>query len=173
MSAQTKDFYEFDDFRIDLSEKVLLRNEKPVSLTPKVFDTLLVFVENPGRLIEKDELMEKLWHESFVEESNLSFNIMMLRKALGDSAAEPRYIETVPKRGYRFIGKVQQRHAAGSVTRNIVDNAPSNVPTTGSTLSSVTLAARPEAASSTVFHEQNRQPGLFLALCLSFLSRPL
>lgn len=168
MSAQTKDFYEFDDFRIDLSEKVLLRDEKPVSLTPKVFDTLLVFLENPGRLIEKDELMERLWHQSFVEESNLSFNIMMLRKALGDSAAEPRYIETVPKRGYRFIGKVQQSHAIKAVTGNILDSAASNAPTTLGTVSPVALAARPDAASSPVYRERNEHPRLVFGSVLIF-----
>ncbi len=108
MSLQTKQFYEFADFRLDLSEKVLLQNGKPVSLTPKVFDTLQILIENAGRLLEKDFLMKKLWQDRFVEESNLTFNIKMLRKALGDNAANPQFIETVPKRGYRFIGEVKE-----------------------------------------------------------------
>ncbi len=98
---------EFHDFRLDISEKVLLRNGELVPLTPKVFDTLEILVTNPGRLIEKNELIEKLWPDNFVEESNLTSNIKTLRKALGDDAANPRFIETVPRRGYRFIAKVR------------------------------------------------------------------
>lgn len=108
MSLQTKKFYEFSNFRLDLSEKVLLHNGKSVPLTPKVFYTLQVLVENAGHLLEKDFLMKKIWQDRFVEESNLTFNIKMLRKALGDNAANPQFIETIPKRGYRFIGEVNE-----------------------------------------------------------------
>jgi len=108
MSLQTKHFYEFGGFRLDLTEKVLLRDGKPLPITPKVFETLEVLVENAGHLIEKDELMQKIWQDRFVEESNLTFNIKMLRKALGDSAGKPRFIETVPRRGYRFIAEVKE-----------------------------------------------------------------
>lgn len=111
---ETKHFYEFGAFRLDSSEKVLSRDGETISLTPKVFDTLEVFVENAGRLIEKDELMQKLWQDRFVEESNLTFNIKMLRKALGDSASKPIFIETVPRRGYRFIAEVNEFHDAAS-----------------------------------------------------------
>lgn len=108
MSPETPYFYDFGGFRLDLAEKVLLRDGKFIPVTPKVFETLQVFVENAGRLIEKDELMRQIWQERFVEESNLTFNIKMLRKALGDNAAMPRFIETVPKRGYRFIAEVEK-----------------------------------------------------------------
>lgn len=108
MSLETKHFYDFGDFRLDLTEKVLLRDGKSVPITPKVFETLQVFVENAGRLIEKDELMQKLWQDRFVEESNLTFNIKMLRKALSDNAAKPTFIKTVSKRGYRFIAEVKK-----------------------------------------------------------------
>lgn len=101
-------FYEFANFRLDRSRKVLLREGKPVPLTPKVFDTLEILIENAGLLLEKDELMQKIWHDHFVEESNLTSNIKMLRKALGDDAAQPRFIETVPRRGYRFIAEVRE-----------------------------------------------------------------
>ncbi|MGI8468461.1 MAG: winged helix-turn-helix domain-containing protein [Pyrinomonadaceae bacterium] len=67
-----------------------------------------MFVENAGRLIEKDELMRKIWQDRFVEEGNLAFNVKVLRKTLGDSASEPRFIETVPRRGYRFIAEVKK-----------------------------------------------------------------
>ncbi len=108
MSLETKHFYDFGDFRLDLSEKVLLRDGKFVSLTPKVFETLCVLVENAGRTVEKDELMQSIWQDRFVEESNLTFNIKMLRKALGDSASNPVFVETVPRRGYRFIAVVRE-----------------------------------------------------------------
>lgn len=108
MSLKDKHFYTFGDFRLDPVEKMLMRNDNAISLTPKVFDTLLVLVQNAGRTLEKDELISSIWSERFVQENNLTFNIKMLRKALEDSATEPRFIETVPKRGYRFIAKVEK-----------------------------------------------------------------
>ncbi len=108
MSLQTNNIYEFEDFRLDFTEKTLKGGGGVVPLTPKVFETLCVLVENAGHLIEKDELMQKLWQDRFVEESNLTFNIKMLRKALGDSAQKPQFIETVQSRGYRFIADVKR-----------------------------------------------------------------
>src|SRR5438034_6961884 len=107
MSLETKYIYEFENFRLDLSEKLLSRNGLPVSLTPKVFETLRVLIENAGHLVSKGELMQKVWQDRFVEETNLTFNIKMLRKALGDEAGHPRFIETIPRRGYRFIAEVK------------------------------------------------------------------
>lgn len=107
MSPETKHFYEFGDFRLDPAEKVLSCRGRHIPITPKVFETLLLFVENAGHLLEKDELMRKIWQDSFVEESNLTFNIKMLRRALDDKAKTPRVIETVPRRGYRFIAEVR------------------------------------------------------------------
>lgn len=121
MSLQTRHF-EFEEFRLDLAEKVLLREGTVVSVTPKVFETLQVLVENAGRLVEKDELMQRIWQDRFVEESNLSFNIKMLRKALGDDAGRPRFIETVPRRGYRFVAKVREGTVEG-----VAQNGPAAV----------------------------------------------
>jgi len=114
MSAETPRFYVFENFRLDSQEKILFCDDKPISLTPKVFETLQVFVENAGHLLEKEELMKKLWQDRFVEESNLTFNIKMLRRVLNDDAHRPRFIETVPRRGYRFIAKVNHRLETGS-----------------------------------------------------------
>lgn len=108
MFIEAQHLYEFGEFRLDTKEKILTRGGKPVSLTPKVFEMLCVFVENHGRLIEKEEMMQKLWAESFVEESNLTFNVRQLRVALGDSAQSPKYIQTVPRHGYRFIAEVNR-----------------------------------------------------------------
>lgn len=97
----------FDDFLLDPQEKILFRGGKPISLTPKAFDLLVHLVSNHGHLVEKNALINALWPESFVEEANLPFTIGLLRKALGDSAHQPRFIETVSKRGYRFIARVR------------------------------------------------------------------
>jgi len=99
------ELYEFGPFRLEPAERKLSRNNEPLVLAPKAFDTLLVLVRNSGHLLEKDELIRVLWPDSFVEEGNLTNNISLLRKALGDDAP---YIETVPKLGYRFIGGVRQ-----------------------------------------------------------------
>jgi Tol biopolymer transport system component/DNA-binding winged helix-turn-helix (wHTH) protein len=108
MSSLISHFYKFGDFAVDMDQRILLRHDRPVALTPKVFDTLLVLVENSGRLVTKDELMNSLWPDSFVEEANLTFNIQQLRKSLGDSARKPVYVETVARRGYRFIAEVEE-----------------------------------------------------------------
>src|SRR5262245_1587863 len=107
MSSLTNHLYRFADFTIDSSQRVLLRAGKPVALTPKAFDTLLVLVESVGRIVEKEELKKKLWPDTFVAEANIAFNIQQLRKALGDDARNPRYIETVARRGYRFMAEVE------------------------------------------------------------------
>lgn len=108
MSKQAKQLYEFGPFSIDSAERVLLKEGRMVPLTPKAFDLLIALVENSGHLMEKDELMQRLWPDTFVEEANLSNNISLLRKALGDDASGHHYIETVPKRGYRFVARVRE-----------------------------------------------------------------
>lgn len=128
MSAQTPHFYEFENFRLDPKEKILFRDDQPVPLTPKVFETLQIFVEHAGRLLEKDELMRKIWEDRFVEESNLTFNIKMLRRTLNDDAHQPRFIETVPRRGYRFIAQVNQR--VNGSTPGFTNIEPARQPTT-------------------------------------------
>lgn len=120
MSLQSKQFYDFANFRLDISEKILLREGKPVPLTPKVFDTLCVLVENAGRLLEKDEMMRKIWCDRFVEEGNLAFNIKVIRKALGDSATQPRFIKTVQRRGYRFIAEVKPISVSENSTKKFI-----------------------------------------------------
>ena len=87
---------------------MLRRHGQPVPLTPKAVDVLLALVERPGRLIIKEELVQRVWPDTFVEESNLAYNIFTLRKALGDTADNPEYVETIPKRGYRFKAPVRR-----------------------------------------------------------------
>lgn len=108
MTRQTEQFYEFGPFRIAVSERVLLRDGQAVPLAPKVFDTLLVLVQNSGRILEKDELMKAVWPDVVVEEVNLAHNISVLRKVFANEASGQQYIETVPRRGYRFMGEVRE-----------------------------------------------------------------
>jgi DNA-binding winged helix-turn-helix (wHTH) protein/TolB-like protein/Tfp pilus assembly protein PilF len=100
--------YEFGSFRIDTARRLLLRDDAPVPLTPKAFDTLVALVENNDRVLEKDELIKTIWPDTVVEERNLTVNISTLRKALGEAAGEHRYIVTVPGRGYRFAASVRE-----------------------------------------------------------------
>src|SRR5262245_9013408 len=93
---------------MDTCQRLLMRNEEVVPVTPKAFDTLLVLVERSGRVVEKSELMNLLWPDTFVEEGNLTFNISTLRKALGKNSENGQYIETIPRRGYRFVASVRE-----------------------------------------------------------------
>ena len=108
MSKETKHFYEFGPFRIDPHRQLLLRSGEPVPLTSKAFETLLVLVQHSEKLVSKDELMKQLWPDTFVEESNLTQHISMLRKALGESPQDRRYVVTMPGRGYRFAERVKE-----------------------------------------------------------------
>jgi DNA-binding winged helix-turn-helix (wHTH) protein/TolB-like protein/Tfp pilus assembly protein PilF len=108
MQLKKGSFYEYGPFRLDPAEHRLTREGSPVSLAPKAFELLLVLVQNPGRLLTKQQIMEALWPGSFVEEANLTVSISLLRKALGEKEGNLRYIETVPKKGYRFIASVRE-----------------------------------------------------------------
>ncbi len=107
MSLPANHFYEFGPFRIDPGERVLFRDGRPVALPPKTFDTLIALVERSGHIVEKDELMKRVWPDTFVEEVNLARHVSNLRKALGDDGEDYLYIETVARRGYRFLAKVR------------------------------------------------------------------
>jgi len=109
MVGQARHMYEFGPFRLIPEERQLLRDNQPVPLTPKCFDLLVVLVENTGHLIEKDQLLKRIWPDSFVEEANLSVNMSALRRALGEGPNEYQYVETVPRRGYRFVAGVTER----------------------------------------------------------------
>ena len=108
MSTRLQHLYEFGPYRLDTAERLLLRDGEPVPLTPKAFETLVALVERSGHLVEKEELMKVVWSDAFVEESNLTNNVYALRKMLGPGENGQSYIETVPKRGYRFTGVVKE-----------------------------------------------------------------
>ena len=107
MSSQDNQLYEFGPYVIDARSRILLKDGTTVRLTPKAFDTLLVLVQHASQVVEKEQLLKEVWPDIFVEEGSLSHNIHGLRKALGDDSSEPRYIETIPKRGYRFMAPVK------------------------------------------------------------------
>jgi eukaryotic-like serine/threonine-protein kinase len=107
MSSHGKELYEFGPFRLDPSRRILLRDNHPVPLQLKAFETLLVLVRNSEQVVMKDELMKAVWPDTFVEESNLAQNIFVLRKTLGGVTGDQRYIVTIPGRGYSFAEKVR------------------------------------------------------------------
>jgi TolB-like protein/DNA-binding winged helix-turn-helix (wHTH) protein/Tfp pilus assembly protein PilF len=101
------EMFEFGPFLLDPIERILSRQGTPVSLTPKAFEILLCLVRNPGRMVTKNELLRQIWPDTFVEEVNLAVNISAIRKALGESPQDSRFITTVPGRGYRFVAEVR------------------------------------------------------------------
>ena len=107
MTLKTRGFFEFGPFRLEPAEHLLLRDCTPIPLPPKTFELLVFLVQNHSRLVTKEQIMQAVWQESFVEEANLTVSISALRKALGEKE-ESRYIETVPKRGYRFTAPVRE-----------------------------------------------------------------
>jgi serine/threonine protein kinase len=112
MSEKTGHLYSFGPFRLDTSECLLILDGKPVLLAPKAFEALLVLVENAGHLVDKDDLMRRLWPNTFVEEANVAKHVSLLRKILSEATNGREYIETIPKRGYRFV--VDVKEAAGT-----------------------------------------------------------
>ena len=155
--------YEFGPFRVNPEKQVLLRDGEPVPVTPKIFETLLVLVRHSREDVSKDDLMKELWPDSFVEEANLSQNIFMLRKALGDTPEERRYIVTLPGKGYRFIAEVRSVMQDGddvviasrSRTQLVVEQ-PETAPV-------VTVPALPAAA------ERRSRRAYFMALIAAVL----
>src|ERR1700728_1794288 len=107
MYMEIRELYEFGEFRLDAARRVLTRLDEPLRLNSKAFETLLVLVRNRSRVVSKDELMQVLWPDTFVEEVNLAQNISALRKALGESPGENRFIATLPGKGYQFVCEVR------------------------------------------------------------------
>src|ERR1041384_6560338 len=103
MSKVSHQIFEFGRFHLDAEQSRLTCDNETVPLPPKVFEILRVLVESHGRVVSKEELMSRVWPDTFVEENNLTVNISALRKALGEGGA--KYIETVPRRGYRFVAE--------------------------------------------------------------------
>lgn len=121
--------FEFGSFVLNAPERLLLREGRPVEVPPKVFDLLLALVRARGHLLEKEELLRTVWEGSFVEEGNVNRQISTLRRILGDAAGSGQFIETVPKRGYRFIAPVRQLEVEGTVPFSIHAETPAAIHT--------------------------------------------
>src|SRR5713101_7518203 len=118
MTERAKHLYAFGPLRLDPAQRLLFRDGEVVPLTPKALDTLLALLEHRGQLLTKDELLERVWPGTFVEEVTLAKNVSTLRKVLGDAPGGGEYIETHSKRGYRFVAEVREveEEAIGSPT---------------------------------------------------------
>jgi len=118
ITLQTMHFYAFGSFRLDSEKRVLVRDGQPVALAPKTLEILVLLVEKAGHLVDKNELIKRVWPDAFVEEGNLNKNIFFLRKALGEWDGGREYVETVPKRGYRFVAPVSEvTHAESAASQ--------------------------------------------------------
>ncbi|MBI1765301.1 MAG: PD40 domain-containing protein [Acidobacteria bacterium] len=155
MSKPHNHFYEFGPFRLDVANRLLLRDGEVVPLKKKAYDMLLVLVENNGQVLEKEELMRRLWPDTYVEESNLTHYIYTLRRVLGDEKDNPQFIVTIPGRGYRFTAQVSEQHPtllSGLVEdeplvleRHTLSRVVINETSTASKSTSVALATKPVA----------------------------
>src|SRR5947209_4392886 len=151
MSALEKPVYHFRDFALEPAERRLSQAGRPIALTPKVFDTLVLLVERAGHVVSKDELMQRLWPRGYVDESNLTKHIWLIRRALGDREDESRLIETVPKVGYRFVAPVNSAGDASAASQTSGDEPPAD-------------AGEPSAAAAPAIAAVRRPRWIFAAL---------
>ena len=161
--------YSFGDFRIDSVERVLMREGELVPLTPKVFDLLLFLIQNHGHVVEKDRLMKEVWPDAFVEEGNLTQNISVLRKALGNSTNGSQYIQTIPRRGYRFVGNVSVI-PAGNEELVIEEISLARIIVDGSDHGSDLLASPPALHRAPRSHTRRNLFAAGAGLCLLLLA---
>jgi DNA-binding winged helix-turn-helix (wHTH) protein/TolB-like protein/Flp pilus assembly protein TadD len=138
MSLKTREMYAFGVYRLDAAGRVLFRDDQPVPLTPKQIDTLIVLVRAQGAVVDRDRLIKEVWPDTFVEEAGLTRNISALRKALEEGGDGQAYIETLPKRGYRFVAParlltdegapafVVERHSAVSIVEETEEQIESD-----------------------------------------------
>lgn len=178
MPLKTKHLYGFGPYRLDAEERVLLRDGQPVTLPPKDLETLLVLVENAGHIVEKEELLEKVWPGVFIEEGNLARHIFNLRQVLGDTADGRNYIETIPRRGYRFVAAVQKD---GPSVASSSEALPSEEPQTAApsghnrihwavSLALMALAVTVYFASRHLWPRQNSSPQKVMLAVLPFVN---
>lgn len=140
MNKPINRFYEFGPFRLDEKARQLFRGEEPLAVSSKIFELLLVIIQRGGEVIGKDELMARLWPDTIVEEHNLTQNISVLRKVLGEAPTDHRYIVTVPGTGYRFVAPV----------REVVEDDPTSERKSGYQESSAPVASQPRAAGKSL-----------------------
>ena len=125
-NSSSEQVYEFDRFRLDVAHRMLYENDQAVALAPRVVETLIALVEKRGEIVSKDELMSRVWADSVVEESNLTQNIYLLRKSLGDGTDGRPLIESFRRRGYRFNGQIRARETAAVIKTEISNEQTAN-----------------------------------------------
>src|ERR1044071_1989470 len=133
MTMLVKHLYEFRPFCLDATERELRRNGQKIVLRPKLFEVLLLLIENYGHIVEKEVILQKVWPNCFVEESNITVSISVLKKVLSEGGNDRRYIETIPKRGYRFTSTVKEiveEDGSLTSTRNAVPVYSEALPST-------------------------------------------
>ena len=175
---KAKHLYGFGPYRLNAEERVLLRDGQPVTLPPKDLETLLVLVENAGHIVEKEELLEKVWPGVFVEEGNLARHVFNLRQALGDTADGRPYIETIPRRGYRFVAAVQENgEAVASPSAAPPSEQPGTAVRSGQkriqwvwALAVLALAVTGYFASRRIWPRQNTTPQKVMLAVLPFVN---
>jgi DNA-binding winged helix-turn-helix (wHTH) protein len=163
MSERSHLEFEFGPYRVDSGDGLLWRGDQVVPLTPKAFEMLLVLVESNGQLLTKEELMKRVWADSFVEEANLSHNIYKLREALGEGPNGEKYIETVPRRGYRFVAKVTKVWDE-DVERVVVEHTRAHIVIEEESGLVDAAAREPRPAGAAQLHQRRRGKGLALPL---------
>ncbi len=158
--------YEFNGFRLEVAQSRLVYKDQPVPLKPKVLDLLLFLIQRRGQLVAKEELMREVWPDAIVEENNLTVSMSALRKVLGEDRENPRFIETVPRRGYRFVAEVtdlSDRPAPPAEKRPIVENEPGEEPIDS-------LAVLPVDSPAKNFNEEYLSEGITESI-INVLSR--
>jgi TolB-like protein/DNA-binding winged helix-turn-helix (wHTH) protein/Tfp pilus assembly protein PilF len=171
MSNNDKDLYEFGPFRLDTGQQRLLRGDQRIPLQPKAFETLLFLVRNGEKLSLKEDLLNAVWPDAFVEESNLTQNVFVLRKALGDEDGDRRYIITVPGRGYRFAESVHIVPTSKTDVPTVPITPPPDITTKVAT--EKVLRAEPPATtprSSFYFYWLALLAGMVLLCCVGYLA---
>lgn len=147
MSDSIRHFYDFGPFRLDVANRLLLREGEPLPLTPKAVDTLLALVQHGGDVLRKDDLMKLVWPDQIVEEGNLTQNIYLLRKTLRQESNGQDYIQTVSRRGYRFVGEVRASAERNGEKRQTSDNDDAALPSTQTIAASISPALSPAVSS--------------------------
>jgi len=158
MASPVNVLYEFGPFQLDPPERLLLCDGQPVPLPPKAFDLLLTLVDRSGHLVEKDELLKAVWPGAFVEEGNLAVTVSLVRKALNDDRGHHRYIETVSKRGYRFVADVKRLDEGEASPTGVKEAEPSP-----------SVTAQPHPAVASPVHREIAKRKLFGPLPLTII----
>ena len=172
--TQPGDIYTFGPFRLDVASRTLLRGDEAVALTAKAFDTLAILLRHHDRVVEKEELVKLVWPDTFVSDDSLTHSISVLRRALGDDSAQPVYIVTIPRRGYRFTAPVhaQMTFAETQADTNVDAPIVSSYPTPPALVASQEKSTRAHARRAWLVWVLIVIPIAGIALAMRLLGAP-